>query len=392
MPASRLALVLAVTASWLACASAKQGTFKDSGPPEDDLPDGSPTGTHDLRSPMPSPDGPLASTDVLMPGVDLANGAAGDTSPGLAPDAPCGSPTDPRNCGTCGHDCTKLPNVAAAMVTCQAGKCVVPAGACASGWAHCSASPDDGCEADLSRAQTCGACGTTCGTGKMCALSGQSYQCVSCGATGQACCGGTTCSTGNSCSNGVCTANCVAGAACGTNNQCTKSLISCTTGTPVCVSMAINEGLSCGTATCSGSSAVEKRCSGGQCVSQTPKSCMYGCSGGTCNADCPSGFNKTATGCTPCGGGTEFDPQPCCLKGTPCSGKRICCTGSCGGNGEVCIPCGIVLHPCCGPQRTDSSTGFGPFGTCDSGLVCTDQGRYQQPPTTIGGYLCDPPP
>jgi hypothetical protein len=81
------------------------------------------------------------------------------------------------------------------------------------------------------------------------------------------------------------------------------------------------------------------------------------------------------------------------VKGTPCSGKRICCTGGrCGGNGDVCIPCGIVLHPCCGPQKTDSMAGSPTTGTCDTNLVCTDQGVYQQPPTTNNSYLCDPPP
>jgi hypothetical protein len=138
---------------------------------------------------------------------------------------------------------------------------------------------------------------------------------------------------------------------------------------------------------------VESRCSGGACVAQAPKSCLYGCSGGSCNIDCPSGSNKTPTGCTPCGAGTDADPQPCCEKGTPCSGKRICCTGGlCGGSGDRCIPCGVVLHPCCGPQKTDSRGGGPTTGTCDTDLICTDQGVYQQPPTALNSYLCDDPP
>jgi hypothetical protein len=378
---------LALVASLLACATPKKGTPPDGPPaPDEEQPDGMPARTEVAA---PSPDTAPAPVDLAGPG----NGPGPDTG-AAPPDGPCGTPTDPRNCGTCGHDCTKLANIGApATVTCQAGQCVVPPAACATGYAHCSASADDGCEADLSRPQTCGGCTAVCGTGKMCALSGQTHQCVACGGAGQPCCDGNTCGAGTACSNGTCTTTCVPGATCGTNNMCTKSLTSCTTGTPVCVATAINEGIACATPTCSGSSSVEKRCSGGQCVSQTPKSCMYGCSGGMCNADCPSGSNKTATGCTPCGAGTEASPQPCCEKGSPCSGKRICCTqGHCGGSGDRCIPCGIVLHPCCGPQKTDDRANGPTTGTCDTGLVCTDQGVYQQPQTNLNSYLCDPPP
>ena len=71
--------------------------------------------------------------------------------------------TDAKNCGTCGHDCSGLPNVKpGATVTCQAGICSVPPSACATGFAHCSTNPEDGCEADLGRPGSCGQCGKTC--------------------------------------------------------------------------------------------------------------------------------------------------------------------------------------------------------------------------------------
>lgn len=60
----------------------------------------------------------------------------------------CGSPTDPKNCGACGHDCNVLANVrpGAPDIACRAGVCVVSATACLAGYGHCSAIADDGCE------------------------------------------------------------------------------------------------------------------------------------------------------------------------------------------------------------------------------------------------------
>jgi Regulator of Chromosome Condensation (RCC1) repeat protein len=70
---------------------------------------------------------------------------------------------DSKNCGACGHDCTSLSHIASsANVTCASGKCVVPGTACAQGFDHCTTNPDDGCETDLTRADHCRACATTC--------------------------------------------------------------------------------------------------------------------------------------------------------------------------------------------------------------------------------------
>jgi hypothetical protein len=71
---------------------------------------------------------------------------------------------DPRNCGTCGHDCTTLSNVrpGATGVQCVAGACSVPPAACASGFGHCSTRADDGCETPLTTSSNCGQCGKTC--------------------------------------------------------------------------------------------------------------------------------------------------------------------------------------------------------------------------------------
>jgi hypothetical protein len=45
---------------------------------------------------------------------------------------------------------------------CRNGLCVIPPDSCEPGFAHCSAFPTDGCEADLRASNTCGDCDTQC--------------------------------------------------------------------------------------------------------------------------------------------------------------------------------------------------------------------------------------
>ena len=90
---------------------------------------------------------------------------------------------DPRHCGTCANDCTRLAHVAANGVTCEAGRCVV-AGACAPGWLHCSNDPLVGCEAAADDPTHCGSCMTTCPSERpLCRLMGAP---TDAGATGDA--------------------------------------------------------------------------------------------------------------------------------------------------------------------------------------------------------------
>lgn len=69
------------------------------------------------------------------------------------------------HCGACGNDCGALPNVAASQ--CSAGEDNASTGCeileCEQGWADCDGDASNGCEADLSDPQHCGACGTSCG-------------------------------------------------------------------------------------------------------------------------------------------------------------------------------------------------------------------------------------
>lgn len=59
------------------------------------------------------------------------------------------------HCGACGHAC-KLPHSSA---VCETGQCIVK---CLDGWGDCDTDAKNGCEAPLTQATNCGACGVSC--------------------------------------------------------------------------------------------------------------------------------------------------------------------------------------------------------------------------------------
>jgi hypothetical protein len=223
MHARVLGISLACVAFALGCATPDKYIPRDSGPDEatGGGPGGQDTGASEVGSGIPdgssidgltsdaAGDAPVTGPDVPASAPDGQNGDMSSTKP----DGPCGTPSDAHNCGTCGHDCTKLKNVLADAVSCVSGTCVVPPAACASGYAHCSSSPDDGCEAQLSMADNCGRCGMKCGAGELCASSAGSYQCVSsCGGSTPTKCGSTCVdlqTDGQNC--GMCGHSCLGG-------------------------------------------------------------------------------------------------------------------------------------------------------------------------------------
>ncbi len=80
--------------------------------------------------------------------------------------------TDTR-CASCDDDCTA--RFANAAGSCAAGACAI--GACIAGFGDCDNDPADGCEASLSAAANCGACGNACGAAQVCIDSGGGYTC-----------------------------------------------------------------------------------------------------------------------------------------------------------------------------------------------------------------------
>jgi hypothetical protein len=116
---------------------------------------------------MPPTDGP---PDTSVGGSDARDGAPDSPQDGpldVPPDVGDGSVearSDAVVTPGCPVDCAHLPHVRLGIVTsCSAaGTCVIPPGSCETGWGHCSANPNDGCETDLSKPATCGSCTNAC--------------------------------------------------------------------------------------------------------------------------------------------------------------------------------------------------------------------------------------
>lgn len=125
----------------------------------------------------------MSSSNAGSGGSVSASTANSTGSTGGAP--ACADTTVPQDCGACGHDCTKLPNVVSAAVTCSAGVCAYPNGACASDYAHCSANADDGCETKvLDDPANCGACKQACLVGQLCGANKCTENQVTCATAG----------------------------------------------------------------------------------------------------------------------------------------------------------------------------------------------------------------
>jgi hypothetical protein len=222
--------------------------------------------------------------DVATDARDAAVDARADVRDAVICDgAMCGDAgcvslaTDVHHCGACGRDCTALPGVTPSAVRCVAGMCDVT-GACVPGRAHCSSNPMDGCEADVTTAMQCGACGAACAEPTpVCTMQpddgGATWRCASgcegmtpdwcggtcvdqqtdvanCGACGNACPGGANARPG--CADGSCRLNCnlgfgdcdgMVGNGCETNvltsvmhcGRCGNACPAVMNGTPVCL-------------------------------------------------------------------------------------------------------------------------------------------------------------
>jgi hypothetical protein len=243
---------------------------------------------------------------------------------------------DANNCGACGNACT-------AGQACVNGQCGGTT-ACAPGQTLCGGS----CVDTATSANNCGACGNVCGSGQQC-VSGQ------CTAPLQA--NGTPCLADSQCQSGICelsmagrvcnaarcSGSCTLAAANGTGcvaeqagadikNDCATQAPSTCGTTGVCngagACLLYAAGTQCGTAFCSGNTAVgSASCSGtGSCVAQGSTDCgPYQCSAGTCPTSCSSDASCTALNY--CNGSQRCVPkQP---SNTVCSSDHQCLSGNC---------------------------------------------------------------
>jgi hypothetical protein len=224
--------------------------------------------------------------ETFADGPDLSTAAS-------TPCDPSRLGSDVHHCGGCDNDCTRLPNVDGARVSCQAALCNL-GGACASGFADCTSAP--GCETNLGAPEHCGSCGNVCGgANPLCAVDGNGqHQCAS------------TCGGGVSC-DGQCT-------------DVTRDPLHCG---------------SCATA----------------CA--TPPHGQPACVAGQCDFTCDPGYVKTSTGCASNGGGNGGGGGggngggggggggagggggggggggSCGMSGASCATMSDCCTGIC---------------------------------------------------------------
>jgi hypothetical protein len=233
-----------------------------------------------------------------------------------------------NHCGSCGIRCNNTNGASA----CVAGTCQVTA--CNTGFDNCDRDPSNGCEANLSAAGNCGACGRTCGAGSVCNAGRCDFTCTG----GLTACGAVCIDTQSD------VANC---GACG--NVCGRAggpfdlpnvYPTCTNGA---CGTACNPGFgNCNSLTADGCevSLQSDAMNCGACANACPTrpnavpSCVAGaCRVGTCNqgfANC-NGFDFDG-----CERDLRNDREHCGACGRRCADSQVCRNGAC--DGPVCPP------------------------------------------------------
>ena len=341
-------------------------------------------GTNDVTVPLDSghDTGTVDDSPTTSDASD-ANDAPGCGANQIACNGSCVT-IDAKNCGTCGHDCTRLPHVSGAGVTCLSGRCVVPPSACAPGFAHCSANPDDGCEADLSQPAHCGTCATTCSGGSP-VCSGSAGD----GGTGFACSSGCPSATPTLCG-GSCvdlTSNAQHCASC--PNACPTIA----NGQPACANSTC--GFTCNSAfhSCGGACYADTdvaHCGGACATCSAPANGTPACAGGSCTFSCNANYSPCGAACF----NLSNDIAHCGSCGTPCSlpnATASCVGGAC--NVAACTAghanCDNVAANGCETNTTVDNANCGGCGVaCAGGKSCVGGSCVCPVGTSLCGGIC----
>jgi hypothetical protein len=228
----------------------------------------------------------------------------------------CVSITDPLyGCGNPACTPCKLDHATAA---CQGRTCAVAA--CDPGFADCDKNPANGCEVDLSKATSCGACNAVCpATAPVCAPSGAGFACTTgCTAAAPLLCG----------------AECVDPAT--SENHCGACNHKCPdvpNGTTACTAGACSFTCKPGYNKCGGACTVatDPAACGPACtVCPTPANATPMCTNDACTFSCAAGFAdcnlNPADGCE---SQLATDAANCGLCGRACPAGSTCSMGAC---------------------------------------------------------------
>jgi hypothetical protein len=250
--------------------------------------------------------------------LDLASMALFDLS--IAPDLgvttcrPDQLQTDPHHCGGCDNDCTTLPNVDPARVSCVAGMCSL-AGACVAGFADCTSAP--GCETSIASPDHCGSCASVCsGATPLCAPTFSGYKCT----------GSCPPSAPSLCDN-MCVDELNDPAHCGSCAPCPKPV----NGGAVCVNGVCGTGCAAGFHDCNGQCVFNSSVAtcGSRCMAcMPPANATATCDGSRCGYGCNAGFMDTGSGCVSISD-VDMTVLQCVPPGGACAVNGACCSGRC---------------------------------------------------------------
>jgi len=259
---------------------------------------------------------------------------------------------DAKNCGACGTTC-------AAGEVCAAGKCGVQ---CPTGQTLCGGK----CVTVETDRGNCGACGTACVDGEVCSASKCATSCatgyVTCEPSGDA---GADAGTAKFCANpktdrdncGACGTKCASGEIC-KDSLCA---IDCPSGQSTCMDSKChdlqNDNAHCGA--CGTACAAGEVCSAGKCA----LSCATGLL--TCTAS-SSDAGTDAGGAKYCAN-SKTDRENCGACGVTCAAGEVCSDGACA------VSCGTGLTKCgttCRDLRNDNLNCGACETPCGAGTAC----------------------